>query len=102
MPCPAAPDRRCARPTGAGCAEPISGGRMIEGPETWVLLAISAVLVLLLLTRPELTRQRGGKMLAFVGLLLLPALVAWAGFARHLEISKTREFCLSCHVMHPY
>lgn len=75
---------------------------MIEGPETWALLAISAVLVLLLLFRPELTRQRGGKILAFVGLFLLPALTAWAGFMRHLEISKSREFCLSCHVMHPY
>ncbi len=66
------------------------------------LLVTTAVLAALLASRPSLTAARGGKVLAFVALFLLPAACLWAGFSLHMESSKTTEFCLSCHVMEPY
>src|ERR1700722_1351005 len=61
--------------------------------------AIVAVLGLLTALRPELTRARGGKILAFVALCILPVLAMWAGVNEHLERSTSTQFCLSCHVM---
>jgi len=62
-------------------------------------MAIAAVLALLIAVRPQLTRVRGGKILAFVALCVLPALAVWAGANEHLERSTSTKFCLSCHVM---
>jgi len=67
-----------------------------------VLIAISALLLLLFLLRPSLTSGSGGRALAFIGLFLLPALALGLGGVVHLEPSKTTEFCLSCHEMEPY
>ena len=50
----------------------------------------------------RLTRSREGKILAFVGLLILPALSVWAGFNEHMERATSTSFCLSCHVMTDY
>jgi cytochrome c-type protein NapC len=61
--------------------------------------AIVALLCLLTALRPELTRARGGKILAFVALCILPVLAVWAGVNEHLERSTSTQFCLSCHVM---
>jgi len=61
--------------------------------------AIAAALALLTALRPELTRVRGGKILAFMALCILPALAMWAGVQEHLERSTSTKFCLSCHVM---
>src|SRR5689334_21875769 len=66
------------------------------------LLGIELILVLALALRPESTRQPGGKILAFVGIFLLPALGLWQGFSAHVEQAKRTEFCLSCHIMEPY
>ena len=44
--------------------------------------AIVAVLGLLTALRPELTRARGGKVLAFLSLFILPALAMWAETAQ--------------------
>lgn len=52
--------------------------------------------------RPELTRGRGGRVLAFVALFILPALLTAGGLTAHMEQAKSTEFCLSCHVMEPY
>ena len=60
---------------------------------------MAAVLGLLTALRPELTRVRGGKILAFVALCTLPVLAMWAGVNEHLERSTSTQFCLSCHVM---
>jgi cytochrome c-type protein NapC len=57
------------------------------------------ILALLIVMRPELTRARGGKMLAFVSLCILPVLAVWVGVNEHLERSTSTQFCLSCHVM---
>lgn len=63
---------------------------------------IAAVLGLLIAWLPELTRVRGGKVLAFVALFILPALAMWAGTHEHLERSTSTKFCLSCHVMEDF
>ena len=61
--------------------------------------AIVVLLALLVALRAELTRARGGKILAFVALCILPALAVWAGVHEQVERSTTTRFCLSCHVM---
>ena len=72
------------------------------GIELVGLLAITAALLLALLLRPAMTRERGGRVLAFLGILALPSLAFAVGFNAHVERSKKREFCLSCHIMEPY
>jgi cytochrome c-type protein NapC len=56
----------------------------------------------LLVLRPSITVTRGGKMLAFVALLVFPVLAGGMGVNQHIEHSKTTNFCLSCHVMEDY
>jgi len=75
---------------------------MSPRPEFFFVFAVTALFAIVLAARPDLTRQRAGKMLAFVALIVLPALTASLGFAEHWERSKTKQFCLSCHVMEPY
>src|ERR1700730_17351591 len=69
---------------------------------TILLLALSAVLVLIVGLFTRLTRSREGKILAFVALLILPALSVWAGFSEHMDPPTPTSFCLSCHVMTDY
>jgi len=64
--------------------------------------AIVVVLAILTALRAELTRGRGGKILAFVTLCILPVLSVWAGVHEQLERSTSTKFCLSCHVMHDF
>lgn len=66
------------------------------------LIFLTAMLLLMIALRPELTRERGGKMLAFVALFLLPLIVGFMSLDEHMERSKKTEFCLSCHVMEDY
>jgi cytochrome c-type protein NapC len=63
------------------------------------LIALSLVLALIVGLRADLARSRGGKILAFVALLILPVLSAWGGFEEHLDRATSTTFCLSCHVM---
>lgn len=70
-------------------------GRLMLG----VLYLLVLMLVLVVAVRPQLTRERSGKLLAFVVLFLLPGFALQAGGLAHLERSKSTEFCLSCHVM---
>lgn len=65
-----------------------------------VLVAIA--LVALVVLRPGLTATRGGKILAFLALAVIPGLATAMGLSAHMERSKSTEFCLSCHVMEPY
>ena len=64
-----------------------------------LLMALAAALSLLTALRPELTAARGGKILAFVALCILPVFSVWAGLHEQLERSTSTQFCLSCHVM---
>src|SRR5437588_2885666 len=66
------------------------------------LVAVTVVLIVILAAVPRITVTRSGKILAFLGLFLLPAIAGWAGFDRHMERSKETSFCLSCHIMAPY
>ncbi len=65
---------------------------------TLVTIALAALVAL----RPALTAARGGKVLAFLALLVLPLAMTALGVSAHVERSKSTEFCLSCHVMEPY
>lgn len=63
---------------------------------------IAVVMAILVAFRAELTRARGGKILAFVALFILPALSVWTGFSEQMDRSKSTHFCLSCHVMQEF
>lgn len=66
------------------------------------LIVLAIVVELLLIFKPAITREQGGKILAFVGILMLPVIVGAFALTDHMEKSKRTEFCLSCHVMEKY
>jgi nitrate/TMAO reductase-like tetraheme cytochrome c subunit len=82
----------------------VNGGDILPGPATllYFVIAIAIILVAIVIVRPSITASRSGKMLAFVVLFLLPALVASLGASEHMERSRQTDFCLSCHLMEPY
>jgi cytochrome c-type protein NapC len=63
------------------------------------LIAFSAVLIGVLVARPALTMTRGGKILAFMVLFLLPLLCMAMGFTSEFQQATSTSFCLSCHTM---
>lgn len=67
-----------------------------------LFIAMALALAALVGTRVELTRARGGKILAFVTLFITPVLAVWLGFSEHMERAESTQFCLSCHVMHDF
>jgi cytochrome c-type protein NapC len=67
-----------------------------------LFISITLLLAILVAARAELTRARGGKILAFLALCMLPALAVWVGFSEHMERAESTQFCLSCHVMHDF
>ena len=66
------------------------------------IVLFSVILIGILVARPAVTVSRGGKMLAFVALFILPIFSGLLGFASEMERSKTTAFCLSCHTMEAY
>jgi nitrate/TMAO reductase-like tetraheme cytochrome c subunit len=67
-----------------------------------LFIAMALALAALVGTRVELTRARGGKILAFLTLFITPVLAVWLGFSEHMERAESTQFCLSCHVMHDF
>jgi cytochrome c-type protein NapC len=65
-------------------------------------IALSVVLAAIFLIRPSLTRAAGWKIVAFIGLCVLPALCIVGGMNAHVQRSEQTRFCVSCHVMIPY
>jgi cytochrome c-type protein NapC len=65
-------------------------------------IALSIVLAAVFLIRPSLTSATGWKILAFIGLCVLPALCIVGGMNTHVQRSEQTRFCISCHVMIPY
>lgn len=63
---------------------------------------LAAVVALFVGARVHLTRNREGKILAFVALFALPILAAWTGFSQQMDRAESTRFCLSCHVMGDY
>src|ERR1700694_5624415 len=67
-----------------------------------VFICIAVVLAILVATRAELTRVRGGKILAFVTLFILPVVAVGLGYSEHMERATSTQFCLSCPVMYDF
>lgn len=65
-------------------------------------IVVSIILAGLVASKPSVTSSRGGKILAFVSILLFPVLAASLGVDEHVERSKATAFCTSCHVMENY
>ena len=65
-------------------------------------IVVSIILAGLVAFKPSVTSTRGGKILAFVSILLFPIFAASMGADEHFERSKTTAFCTSCHVMEDY
>ncbi len=66
------------------------------------VIVISIVLIVWLVLKPSITSTRGGKILAFVALLVFPVLAGGMGVNEQIARSKNTQFCLSCHVMEDY
>jgi hypothetical protein len=76
---------------------------VFSGANMAVAIAVlSIVLGVLVVLRPDVTRVRDGRVLAFLALFLLPSMAVWAGVSQHMDRAKTTEFCLSCHTMEDY
>src|SRR5262245_64958168 len=69
---------------------------LTEGFVAVVLVTIA--LVALVALRPSLVEARGGRILAFLALCVLPLLMTGIGVSAQVEHSKSTAFCLSCHV----
>lgn len=65
-------------------------------------IVLSIVLACVFLIRPSLTHAASWKILAFIGLCVLPALCIVGGMNTHMQRSEQTQFCISCHVMVPY
>ena len=65
-------------------------------------IVLSIVLASIFLIRPSLTSAAGWKIVAFIGLGVLPALCLVGGMNAHVQRSEQTRFCVSCHVMVPY
>ena len=68
----------------------------------FVFLAVTIVLIAVVMIAPGITGTRGGKVLAFLALFVLPMTMGFFGATEHMERSKQTSFCLSCHIMQPY
>jgi nitrate/TMAO reductase-like tetraheme cytochrome c subunit len=67
-----------------------------------LFIALALALAALLAVRAELTRARGGKILAFVVLFIVPVLAVSLVYSEHMQRAESTQFCLSCHVMHDF
>ncbi len=65
-------------------------------------IVLSIVLAAVFLIRPTVTHAVGWKIVAFIGLCVLPALCIVSGMNTHIQRSEQTRFCISCHVMIPY
>jgi len=65
-------------------------------------IVLSIVLAAVFLIRPSVTHAVGWKIVAFIGLCVLPALCFVGGMNTHIQRSEQTRFCISCHVMVPY
>jgi hypothetical protein len=65
-------------------------------------IAVSIMLASIFLIRPSVTTGAAWKILAFIGLCVLPALCIVGGMNTHVQRSEQTKFCISCHVMAPY
>ena len=69
---------------------------------TLVLFLAALVSLLVVIMRPTMTKERGGRMLAFLVIFIIPIIALQIGANLHLEHSKSTQFCLGCHEMRDY
>jgi cytochrome c-type protein NapC len=67
-----------------------------------LLALVTLILVARLIWRPEVSHEAWGRVLGFLALFILPAVLGLLAARTHLERSTSTEFCLSCHVMEPF
>jgi len=65
-------------------------------------ITLSIILAAIFLFRPSLTKATAWKIVAFIGLSVLPGLCLIGGMNTHVQRSETTKFCTSCHIMVPY
>jgi cytochrome c-type protein NapC len=65
-------------------------------------IVLSILLACIFLIRPSLTNSAGWKVVAFIGLCVLPAMCIVGGMNFHMQRSEQTQFCISCHAMEPY
>ncbi len=63
------------------------------------LVILTIVLAGVFLVRPSITVEPTGKILAFVGLCVLPVLCIGTGMSFHMQRSQQTSSCISCHSM---
>jgi cytochrome c-type protein NapC len=63
------------------------------------LVVLTIVLAGVFLVRPSITAGATGKILAFIGLCVLPALCIGTGMSFHMRRSQQTAYCISCHSM---
>lgn len=71
----------------------------------WVVVIIAVLTILMALfvgLRSGLTRSKEGKMMAFIGLLILPTICVALGFEEQMTRAESTNFCLSCHIMNDF
>jgi cytochrome c-type protein NapC len=64
-----------------------------------VLIVLTTVLAGVFLVCPSITAGVTGKVLAFLGLCVLPALCIGTGMSFHMQRSQQTAYCISCHSM---
>ena len=64
-----------------------------------MLVVLTIVLAGVFLVRPSFTAGVTGKILAFVGLCILPTLCVGTGMSFHMQRSQQTAYCVSCHSM---
>ena len=63
------------------------------------LIVLTIVLAGVFLVRPSITVGATGKILAFIGLCVLPTLCIGTGMSFHMQRSQQTAYCISCHSM---
>ena len=66
------------------------------------LFALTMILAGVIMVWPRVTRHMSGRVVAFLGIFILPVVSLLGGLGDHMTRSKSTEFCISCHVMEPY
>ena len=64
-----------------------------------ILVVLTIILAGVFLVRPSFTAGATGKILAFVGLCILPTLCIGTGMSFHMQRSQQTAYCISCHSM---
>ena len=63
------------------------------------LIVLTIVLAGVFLVRSSITAGATGKILAFIGLCVLPTLCIGTGMSFHMQRSQQTAYCISCHSM---